>query len=233
MEYSDCPAAYRFQYEEKLFAPRDTALAIGIAVHRFAETYQLDRVKDHHRHDRFDHAIYVARNAMRLETETKDFLYGNAWQKGPVYTPILMAQRLVSACQTLQPILDAYTPEGIEAGYLIHWTDENVLPVLGFQDVSVVDENGPVVIDYKTSGRAKSELDLVCDVGMTAYAIGDGLTRKGGGITQRVRYENVVMTKDIGYRRIMGMRTNKDVDRLYNRAPAPHQSHPNRTLPAR
>jgi hypothetical protein len=84
-----------------------------------------------------------------------------------------------------------FTPIAVERGFVIHWHDASVLPVMGFPDFIHAD-NGATTLDYKTAGRAKTQLHADLDIGLTIYATGYRLLHRMSSMN--VQLATMIMT---------------------------------------
>ncbi|MGH7145909.1 MAG: PD-(D/E)XK nuclease family protein, partial [Planctomycetota bacterium] len=96
---------------------------------------------------------------------------------------------------------------------VLHWTDERVLPFLGYADAITREEDGDGVVDLKTSTSKKTALDLKLDTALTGYALANELAT--GYETRQVAYAVIERKKDPTTAYVAGVRANNDFHRLF------------------
>jgi hypothetical protein len=241
--FSRCEAAYYAQYAKGRSEPGKPVLMLGTGTHRFAEAYHELMSGGRPENEWFDGAMHAAHATVDADLKadpqfnwdepvwysSNTYSHGMAIEFDIRGTPIdheltksdLLKWRLEQAATLLAPSLKNYDPIRLEQGYLITWADNTTLPILGFADLVAHAKTDPAdrkrIIDYKTSGRAKGPTDVLRNIGLTAYSIGEGLTF-GSQMIEDVAFINVITTKEMKVATIEGTRIEDDIRRLYNAA---------------
>jgi hypothetical protein len=237
--FARCEAAYYAQYAKGRREPGKPVLMLGTGTHRFAEAYHELMMAGRPENELFDGAMHEA--CLTIDHDLKEdpgFDWHNpVWYKSPDYADgmnilaggtskflsmaDLLKARVEHAAQILVPTLNEYEPVRLEQGYFIEWADGLTLPILCFTDLIATRkaDKDPVirVMDYKTSGKAKSAIDVQRNIGLTAYSIGEGLVF-GSEMIHDVGFVNIVTTKVMTITTLDDIRIEDDIRRLYNAA---------------
>ena len=222
--FERCESAYYAAYAKGRREPGKPKLLLGTAFHRFAEVFHQRQMAGFSSQDAATVAYEVMSETIESEIAAdKLFRWGEdlVWYKGAKFTKDSLHARARTAAALVLPTLEKYEPIRLEQGYVIHWSDGITLPILAFTDLIArnrqLQSKPPLVIDYKTSGQAKAEFDLLTDLALTAYSIGEGLTT-GGTMIENVGYINIVTTKEMQIQELFDRRFEDDIRRLYNAA---------------
>ena len=198
--FARCGQAYDYRYNDKKPESPAVPLLMGSAIHDAYENILEDidagpGIQDLRRQAAITRSLdddlkkwdayACAQNDIALGFEANT---ANRWIKGPAHTRETLYSDAITAAETLAKHVERNAAQGIrpapapgnvnttpsERGYIIHWRDKNVLPLLCYVDAifrrpndrgSALDLN-----DLKTGMREKSFKDLSYAFVMAAYA---------------------------------------------------------------
>ena len=220
--FERCESSYYAAYAKGQREPGKPVLLLGTGFHKFAEVFHQRTMSGFNVADATTAAYEIMYETIESEIAAdKKFRWDDdtVWYKGAKYTKDLLHQRARTAAALVIPTLQKFEPIKLEQGYVIEWSDKVTLPILSFTDLIAVnrDDKKRYVLDYKTSGQAKATFDLVTDMALTSYSIGEGLTT-GSSMIQDVGYINIVTTKEMQIQELVDKRFEDDIRRLYNAA---------------
>ncbi len=195
-----CSAQYYFRYARHIPQPSESKMVLGLALHAGIQAALYPRLEGNAEvHDPAAfREIGIAYARMYLKEHlTDEVIFSPSWAKGPPDTPQSLDAEIenIFALLAEQPLFHL-EPIAIEAGFLIRWRDTRALPLVGYLDAVLRDPlDGTVaVIDWKSSAKTKSAIDLELDSAIVGYA--SAISLVFGHPVRSVAYGNIVRHKD-------------------------------------
>lgn len=164
-----CALKFKLRYLDGIKTPTTPSLFVGKVVHALLERW--------YRHHQLGIRVAAADITMRLGD-----LWGQAVdEEGMKFESVAEEQALQKQVVALVTAYLAYVPAdepqpmavetAVEAPLIDPVTGEDLgIPMVGIMDLVSVGPAGPVIADFKTSGRSAEPLEITHEIQLTSYA---------------------------------------------------------------
>ncbi|HID75769.1 MAG TPA: PD-(D/E)XK nuclease family protein [Planctomycetaceae bacterium] len=168
LKWLNCPLAFKFQYIDGLRPPATPSQLLGKVVHRALEIL--------HRHRQLHIPITAGELCGRLPS-VWDEVAGT--ERAPFSSQAERAAREQDAARLVAAYLAQMPPEEtpmavemvLEAPLVDPRTGEDLgMPLLGILDLVTAEENGTVIVDFKTAARTSEPVEILHEIQLTCYA---------------------------------------------------------------
>lgn len=196
--YQRCPRQYQFRYVEEKISPPGIALILGSSAHKACE----------HTHR------YIAAHEEPAPTEEIEAIFADDYTERLVECKVWPddkpgvakdagIQLVRQYNQTVAPNL--WVTHDREMNQMIEYEVRAIISdveMLGYVDLVDDDGHDLWIVDLKTSNRAKTQAQIDSSLQLSFYSHALGITR--------VRYENLITTKQPKIERLKSQRTQRD-----------------------